>query len=83
MPKRKAKELDNGLEAPRRSSRRISTANEPPETWKPAPTPKKSKKTEKNDHDEKAEVNGKQEEDAEVVSTCVAQVLPFGQPVFS
>jgi hypothetical protein len=83
MAKRKVKGLDDGLETPRRSSRRISTANELHETSKPAPTPKRSKKTEKNGRDEKTEVNAKQEEDAEVVSTYVAQVLPFGQPVFS
>jgi hypothetical protein len=69
MPKRKVTELDRGLEAPRRASRRISTSNDPPETAsKAAPNPKKSKKTEKNKKVQKTGVNSKQEEDSEAVS---------------
>lgn len=78
MSKRKAKELDNGTaEKPRRSSRRISTTNEPPETpAKPAPTPKKPKKTNNVSKDKRPMVNGKAEEDAESVSFVLDVILP-------
>ncbi len=79
MPKRKAQELGDGLEAPRRSSRRISTANGPPESSKPErkppPTPKKSKKTEKSSQDEKKGVNDKEEEDEGPVSPSISSSL--------
>lgn len=68
MPKRKATDLENGAEAPRRSSRRLSTANKPPEiASKPAPAPKGPRKTEKDKQVGKA-VNEKQEEDKRSVS---------------
>ena len=71
MPKRKAKQLDNDeLEAPRRSSRRIPTANEASETSKPVPAAKNSKKTASNNQDEKSGVKSKQEESSESVSIC-------------
>jgi hypothetical protein len=55
MPKRKAKELDNGVpaEEPRRSSRRVSlpaTTEEAPKTTNPAP--KRPKKVQKPSTDE-------------------------------
>jgi hypothetical protein len=69
MPKRKVKELDRGLEAPRRTSRRISASNDPPETAsKPAPNPEKSKKAEKSKKVKETAVNSKQGEDSEAVS---------------
>lgn len=78
MPKRKAKELDNGTaEEPRRSSRRISTTNEPPETpAKPAPTPKKPKKAKNVSKDEQPVVDSKAQEDAESVSFVLDVILP-------
>jgi hypothetical protein len=74
MPKRKAKELDNGVaaEAPRRSSRRISTAlpgePQPATSAKAGSTTKKSEKAPKISKDEKPVASGKKEEDAETVS---------------
>lgn len=79
MPKRKAKELGPTTEGPRRSSRRISSANGSPALTpsKPAPTPKKPKRTEQSIKDEKTIVNSKQEEDSEAVSFCFGHVPSF------
>ena len=70
MPKRKAKDLGDGaaLDEPRRSSRRVSTPKEK-ETPKPLATPKKSKRVEKVEKKQPAEVNGKVEESEESVSS--------------
>jgi hypothetical protein len=77
MPKRKVKELESGVEAPRRTSRRISTANHPPETAsKPIPPQKRSRKTEKKTEDEEKVLNGKQEEDSEAVIPPFQHVFP-------
>ncbi len=71
MPKRKAKQSDNDeLEAPRRSGRRIFTANEASETSNPVPAAKSSKKTPRNNQDENPAVKSKQEESSESVSIC-------------
>jgi hypothetical protein len=71
MPKRKANELDNGADAPRRSSRRVSTAlvDVTLETAKAAPTARKSKTASKASKDEKPIVNGKEDGFTESVGT--------------
>jgi hypothetical protein len=72
MPKRKAKDLGDEalLDEPRRSSRRVSTpkGDAAQETTKPAAAPKKSKKTQKGEKEELAEVNGDDKESSRSVS---------------
>ncbi len=71
MPKRKAKQSDNeDLEAPRRSSRRISTANKASKTSNPVPAAQNSKKTVRDNQDENPAVKSQQEESSETVSIC-------------
>jgi hypothetical protein len=70
MPKRKAKELDNGVpaEEPRRSSRRVSlpaTKEEPPKTTNSAP--KKPKKVQKPSTDESTVDKAKDEDNEKLV----------------
>jgi len=73
MPKRKAKEIDNGVvaEEPRRSSRRISTVKEEVSPTSNKPAPKKSKKGQKIPQQQQEEpiVNGKDDQESESVST--------------
>ena len=75
MPKRKAKELDNGLpaEEPRRSSRRVSlpaTKEEAPKTINSAP--KKPKKVQKLSTDESTVDNVKDGDNKDLV-----RILPI------